>query len=102
MVQTYGIARENEVDVAGHGTSAETSALLGRGSQTVGEEKPDGHATLGSCISNLSNTIMGTGVYTFLPHSENMAKTGCSNRHAHIPNGKCHLPVQFAFDGKLT
>lgn len=62
MVQTYGVARENNVDVDGNsGGADESRALLGSGGAEVA--KPDGHATIGSCISNLSNTIMGTGAF---------------------------------------
>lgn len=64
MRQTYGIARDNGPEMAGAGGSDETNALLGDGDSAVahkGSGELDGHASLGSCISNLCNTIIGTG-----------------------------------------
>lgn len=73
MVQTYGIASENDVDASGHGDVDESRALLGGAGSSgssrtdaTGVEKPDGKATLLSCASNLSNTIMGTGMWKLL------------------------------------
>ena len=61
MVQTYGVAEATDVDPSTGGDEAR--ALLGGDSATVrkAEGKPDGHATIVSCISNLSNTIIGSG-----------------------------------------
>lgn len=70
MVQNYGVApksahtvaTDNDTDILTPGGAGETSALLGEnstGSRVVG--KPDGHAGLISCVSNLSNTIIGSG-----------------------------------------
>ncbi|EKM81692.1 hypothetical protein AGABI1DRAFT_111957 [Agaricus bisporus var. burnettii JB137-S8] len=65
MKQTYGIARDNGTETAGG--SEETNALLGNRDPAIAPEgsKRDGHASLGSCISNLSNTIIGTGMLSF-------------------------------------
>lgn len=61
MVQTYGVAGATDVDPSTGGDEAR--ALLGGDSAAVrkAEGKPDGHATIVSCISNLSNTIIGSG-----------------------------------------
>lgn len=62
MVQTYGVAPDNPADPgASHG--GEQSALLGGDRDTSSKrvDKPDGHASLISCTSNLVNTIIGSG-----------------------------------------
>lgn len=66
MVQTYGIAPNRSGSEAPSARNGEeTNVLLGEyNAQTVvrycaGER--EGHATLVSCISNLSNTIIGSG-----------------------------------------
>jgi len=61
MVQTYGVAEATDVDPSTGGDEAR--ALLGGDSAAVkkAEGKRDGHATIVSCISNLSNTIIGSG-----------------------------------------
>lgn len=58
MVQTYGVAPENNNEPADQ-ASGEGSALLG-GEATVKHGR-DGHATIISCVSNLANTIIGSG-----------------------------------------
>jgi hypothetical protein len=65
MVQTYGIAPDNDSDrtptnyvSAGEG---ESSALLGGDASIKRNDKADGHASIVSCVSNLSNTIIGSG-----------------------------------------
>lgn len=67
MVQTYGIAPNSAMEPAQAANSEETNALLGgdRGT-TVKREAGgrEGHASLGSCISNLANTIIGSGEST--------------------------------------
>ncbi|KAI0653271.1 transmembrane amino acid transporter protein-domain-containing protein [Cubamyces menziesii] len=69
MVQMYGAAQghhaehEDGVDVEPR-TSSEGDALLGV-EASARRTKRDGHATLSSCISNLSNTIIGSGMLTF-------------------------------------
>ncbi|KAG6886240.1 hypothetical protein C0993_010802 [Termitomyces sp. T159_Od127] len=65
MVQTYGAVRppayaESE---PGPSSGSEQSALLG-GERDTSVQR-DGHASLTSCVSNLANTIMGTGMLTF-------------------------------------
>lgn len=59
MVQTYGIASENDSATIIVG-DREDSTLLGSDS-TARLAKVDGHATIVSCVSNLSNTIIGSG-----------------------------------------
>jgi hypothetical protein len=62
MVQTYGVARahhEPTNHVPDHG--GEASALLGSDATVKQGGKLEGHASLISCVSNLSNTIIGTG-----------------------------------------
>jgi hypothetical protein len=66
MVQTYGIAHHSTAEPALAGNSEETNALLGGvRNATVRHEtgKREGHASLGSCVSNLSNTIIGSGEF---------------------------------------
>jgi len=65
MVQTYGVAREHSAETDEHGIVDESRALLGGGNsgRVPGKKLPDGHASLTSCISNLSNTIIGSGAY---------------------------------------
>ncbi|KXN92411.1 Vacuolar amino acid transporter 5 [Leucoagaricus sp. SymC.cos] len=68
MVQTYGIAPNSAVDPPLAGNNEETNALLGGNrNANVRQEtrKREGHASLTSCISNLSNTIIGSGMLTF-------------------------------------
>ncbi|KDR80651.1 hypothetical protein GALMADRAFT_241008 [Galerina marginata CBS 339.88] len=70
MVQTYGVAPENsaEAEPDVDGVEDESRALLDGGGGAVRrktEEEDDGHASLVSCISNLSNTIIGSGMLTF-------------------------------------
>ncbi|KAI0766633.1 transmembrane amino acid transporter protein-domain-containing protein [Trametes elegans] len=75
MVQLYGAAQGHSgqehddnggavgVDVEPR-ASGEQDALLG-GEASARKPKRDGHATLSSCISNLANTIIGSGMLTF-------------------------------------
>ncbi|KII87407.1 hypothetical protein PLICRDRAFT_112640 [Plicaturopsis crispa FD-325 SS-3] len=67
MVQTYGVARENDHDQAAG--DAEDSALLGGAASSSNLKRAvleaDGHASITSCVSNLSNTIIGSGMLTF-------------------------------------
>ncbi|KAL1667106.1 transmembrane amino acid transporter protein-domain-containing protein [Schizophyllum commune] len=63
MVQTYG-ASGSQHDPRGEGAgTGESDALLGGAPQAPA--KRQGHATLVSCVSNLSNTIIGSGMLTF-------------------------------------
>lgn len=69
MVQVYGVAPQDSADanivtngVEGHGEGDESQALLtGRTVTRATQKEKDGHASLLSCISNLSNTIIGSG-----------------------------------------
>ena len=60
MARGYGIVTES---LAEPGARGEQSALLGGNRDTSIEHpaKPDGHASVISCISNLTNTIIGSG-----------------------------------------
>jgi hypothetical protein len=62
MVQGYGIVQETRSE-PGASTGGEQSALLGDDRDTTVKRlvKPDGHASIVSCISNLANTIIGSG-----------------------------------------
>lgn len=71
MVQTYGVAPRNDADPTSSG-SGETSALLGGDSTNISKHtgndavvpvKSEGHASIVSCVSNLSNTIIGSGAF---------------------------------------
>ena len=71
MVQTYGVARANAVD---SGTGQEEQAALLGGDSAPSSVKPldkrDGHASLISCISNLANTIIGSGaLFSLYPNT---------------------------------
>lgn len=70
MVQPYG-AVQSPMDSASSDnenedyfdSGAEASALLGSDRDTpVILAGPDGHATIVSCVSNLCNTIIGSGM----------------------------------------
>ncbi|KAJ8521235.1 hypothetical protein ONZ45_g2045 [Pleurotus djamor] len=74
MVQAYGTTKDGaadqhtEGDSYAHGDgSGESSALLGGESsaQTPHHSQHEGHASIGSCVSNLANTIIGSGMLTF-------------------------------------
>jgi hypothetical protein len=64
MVQPYGVTDYPGFDVESRDeTTSEVTSLLGAastGKKTAGKE---GHATIASCIGNLSNTIVGSGEY---------------------------------------
>ncbi|KAL0065187.1 hypothetical protein AAF712_007857 [Marasmius tenuissimus] len=69
MVQPYGAAAAN-TDGGYEGPDVregESSALLGGDRDTTVKRvaKPDGHASVVSSISNLANTIIGSGMLTF-------------------------------------
>jgi hypothetical protein len=62
MVQTYGVVRFNTGDQANHVPGdREESALLGGDATVKRVGPPDGHASIVSCVSNLANTIIGSG-----------------------------------------
>ena len=64
MVQPYGAT---PASAAARDGASERSTLLGEGSTLLGREpgestaKREGHATLTSSVSNLANTIIGSG-----------------------------------------
>jgi hypothetical protein len=62
MTQPYG-ATESHSHVEQENRDSEDAALLGGDTDTTVKRvsKPDGHATIVSCISNLANTIIGSG-----------------------------------------
>ena len=60
MVQTYGVANEHGDSTHHAPGDEESSALLG-GDSTVKRGKLEGHATIVSSVSNLANTIIGSG-----------------------------------------
>lgn len=65
MVQTYGIVSDSTTDPIRAGNSEEsqeTNALLGKPAMADSGGK-EGHATVFSCISNLLNTIIGSGEF---------------------------------------
>jgi hypothetical protein len=69
MVQTYGIASNSSatLDPPTAGNAEETNALLGGDRNAAGvrhdNAKREGHASVVSCISNLLNTIIGSGEF---------------------------------------
>lgn len=66
MVQTYGVASAGNSDFHLNSDNAdEGRALLGSNSSRTIFKKKDGHATLVSSISNLLNTIIGSGMSPF-------------------------------------
>jgi hypothetical protein len=68
MVQTYGVAPDNDSEPTPtnyiSATDGESSALLGGDASIKRTGKADGHASIVSCVSNLSNTIIGSGEST--------------------------------------
>ncbi|TDL23915.1 hypothetical protein BD410DRAFT_786588 [Rickenella mellea] len=67
MVQTYGVASPSAASDHGHRIetrSGESSALLGEDA-TPKKVLRDGHANIVSSVSNLANTIIGSGMLTF-------------------------------------
>ncbi|KAI0299311.1 vacuolar amino acid transporter 5 [Russula brevipes] len=72
MVQAYHsvpLSIEHEVVDDGREAEHEGSALLGGRASGIGlvksETQREGHATLTSCVGNLANTIIGSGMLTF-------------------------------------
>lgn len=65
MVQTYGAVPDGGIEpvniISG---DREDAALLGGDGTIKRAGKAEGHATIVSCISNLANTIIGSGAYT--------------------------------------
>lgn len=65
MVQTYGVAPVNDTEPTDQ-VRGESSALLGDDATIKRASKADGHATIVSCVSNLANTIIGSGEFLTL------------------------------------
>lgn len=66
MVQPYGATDHPGVDVeARDDTATEDASLLGSASTGKKATKREGHATMVSCVGNLANTIIGSGMLTF-------------------------------------
>lgn len=66
MVQPYGVADYSGIDVeARDETANEVTSLLGGAATGKKTTKREGHATIVSCIGNLANTIIGSGMLTF-------------------------------------
>ncbi|KAL1743260.1 transmembrane amino acid transporter protein-domain-containing protein [Schizophyllum fasciatum] len=63
MVQTYGASGSQHAPRSGGAGAGESDALLG--GAPPAPVKRQGHATLVSCVSNLANTIIGSGMLTF-------------------------------------
>ena len=61
MVQTYGVAREYDGQTTHASEAVEGTALLGVNATA---KRDEGHATIISCISNLTNTTIGSGKLT--------------------------------------
>lgn len=98
MVQVYGVAPQDSADANAHGVEGqegdESQALLtGRTVARATKKDNDGNASLLSCISNLSNTIIGSGAYW--PYTTPSAGstlmqphfTRRVSRHAYLPSG---------------
>lgn len=91
MFQTYGVAPDTSVEPS-LGTD-EARALLADpnepGTPSKRDRHADGHATLTSCISNLSNTIIGSGAHFTIPSEHTTHLT--IPRNAYISSG--NLPL---------
>jgi len=91
MVQTYGIANESSLDPTAPDAD-ESRALLGGGATGKASGLVDGRATIISCISNLLNTIIGSGACFFFEvplfglcsHSDTFV---FGHRNAHVSAG---------------
>ena len=66
MVQTYGVIPETSVEPS-LDTDEARALLADPNAPSKRDRDTDGHATLTSCISNLSNTIIGSGTYFATP-----------------------------------
>jgi hypothetical protein len=65
MLQSYGVAPPTNVDTHMSDDLDEARALLGTNSSAIGSlaKRKEGHATLVSSVSNLLNTIIGSGTF---------------------------------------
>ena len=88
MVQSYGIVQPSLAE-PGANTGGEQSALLGGDRDTSNKRLVDGHASIVSSISNLSNTIIGSGGCPFLLlFTDSRAhQMRLMFRNAHVPHG---------------
>lgn len=66
MTQNYGASYGVETEPRSEAGAGEESTLLGTESVGKRKVKADGHATLGSGVGNLANTIVGSGEYTLV------------------------------------
>lgn len=68
MVNTYGVAADSSSDPTSAGLGGESSALLGGGRDATIKRasKREGHASMVSSVSNLANTIIGSGKWRHL------------------------------------
>lgn len=67
MVQTYGVVPETAVEPNIIDTDEARALLADPNAPSKRNRHTDGHATLTSCISNLLNTIIGSGAYFTTP-----------------------------------
>lgn len=61
MTQTYGVASERSPEPSTAGFGEESRALLGNDTAPV-RQRAEGHANIISSVSNLANTIIGSGM----------------------------------------
>lgn len=66
MVQTYGVVPETSVEPSIE-TDEARALLADPNAPSKRDRHTDGHATLTSGISNLLNTIIGSGAYFITP-----------------------------------
>ena len=63
MARSYGAASTDRDDGL---VEDDNAPLLGTGApKAVEADQEDGHATVVSCVGNLANTIIGSGMLTF-------------------------------------
>jgi hypothetical protein len=90
MVQTYGVVPETSLEPSLD--MDEAGALLADsnvpGTPSKSDRHTDGHATLTSCISNLSNTIIGSGAYFTITRHTRLTSHLIILRNAYISFGK--------------
>jgi hypothetical protein len=92
MVYTYGVAPEDGAEPRHDNEDGEASALLGANASPT--SKKEGHASIVSCVSNLSNTIIGSGECPSLALAPSFARLKHKRfRHADVPIGpSCSIP----------
>src|ERR1700677_403101 len=105
MVQAYHavpVSVEHDDHDDDRGAENEGSALLGGKASTVGLAKNnaerEGRATLTSSVSNLANTIIGSGACAMSSLLSYRLFSLLVFRHAHFPSGTVPwLPLIFTF-----